>query len=212
KETNTSTTEITPPISTSASTSPSTPLCIKEECNWSMWYDVSYPGSGYDDGDFETIQNIESHGYKVCDNRKAVECRAVRFPNTPYPLLEQHITCNREEGLICYNKDQLPPICYNYKLRFKCCKNITAPCEYTTAPHTTTEKAKTTPIISTTLSTTSTELSTTPHLQTKHKTTTESTRRPQTEYIQTRTTTQSIIHTTTEIKPTPPSAPTTTPS
>ncbi|XP_074774745.1 mucin-5AC [Athene noctua] len=108
----TTTTEITPPVTTSPSTPP---LCIKEECHWSRWYDVSYPGSGYNDGDFDTIQNIKNEGYKVCDNRKGVECRAVRFPNVPYQELEQEITCNTEEGLICYNKDQLPPICYNYE-------------------------------------------------------------------------------------------------
>ncbi|KAL2303496.1 hypothetical protein Nmel_008766 [Mimus melanotis] len=128
----TSTTEettTTTPVTTSHFT---IPLCYKEKCYWSRWYDVSYPGSGYNDGDFDTVQNIKNEGYKVCENRKDVECRAVRFPNTPYPLLEQHITCNTDEGLKCYNKDQLPPICYNYELRFKCCINVTVPCETST--------------------------------------------------------------------------------
>uniref|UniRef100_A0A8C5TM68 VWFD domain-containing protein n=1 Tax=Malurus cyaneus samueli TaxID=2593467 RepID=A0A8C5TM68_9PASS len=61
----------------------------------------------------------DGKNYKPGMEMPEVECRAVRFPNTPYPLLEQHITCNTEEGLKCYNKDQLPPICYNYELRFK---------------------------------------------------------------------------------------------
>ncbi|XP_030338095.1 mucin-5AC-like [Strigops habroptila] len=182
REITTRTSEITTPVTTSPST---TSLCIKEQCYWSVWYDVSYPGSGYEDGDFDTIQNIEKKGYKVCDNRKAVECRAVRFPNTPYPLLEQHITCNTEEGLICYNKDQLPPICYNYKLRFKCCTNMTVPCQPTTAPQKTTQKSETIPIFSTTLRTSSTEVSTPPYLQTKHKVTTISTTPPETGYIHT---------------------------
>ncbi|XP_074004840.1 mucin-5AC [Numenius arquata] len=207
KETTTSTTEMTPPVTTS----PSTPPCIKEECYWSRWYDVSYPGSGYNDGDFDTIQNIENNGYKVCDTRKEVECRAVRFPNTPYHLLEQDITCNTEEGLKCYNKDQLPPICYNYELRFKCCRNITVPCQTTTATPTSTGTTKPTSMFSTTLSTSNTELPTTPHLQTKHKTTTESTPAPETEYIHTRTTSQSTTHTQLEIKTTTVSKTTTTP-
>nr|XP_009942512.1 PREDICTED: mucin-5AC-like [Opisthocomus hoazin] len=185
KETITITTKITTPITTSSST---IPLCIKEECYWSMWYDVSYPESGYDDGDFDTIQNIKKKGYKVCENRRDVECRAVRFPNTPYTLLEQHITCNTEEGLKCYNKDQLPPICYNYKLRFKCCTNKTESCQTTTVPLTT--KQKKTTILSTTPSTSSTEVTKTPHLQTKHKSTTISKPPPKTENIHTRTTTQ----------------------
>ncbi|NWV44254.1 MUC5A protein, partial [Grantiella picta] len=177
-----STTEQTtsPPVTTPLSTAPP---CFKEECYWSRWYDVSYPGSSYDDGDFDTIQNIKKKGYKVCDNRKSVECRAVRFPNTPYPLLEQNITCNTEEGLICYNKDQLPPICYNYELRFKCCINVPVPCETTPQPTT---------ILS---STSFKEIPTTPHLQTKHKTTTTSTVQPKTEYIHTRITTKPTTHT-----------------
>ncbi|XP_058663636.1 mucin-5AC-like [Ammospiza caudacuta] len=174
------TTRTTTPVTTSP---PTTPLCFKEKCYWSRWYDVSYPGSGYEDGDFDTIENIENNGYKVCNNRKDVECRAVRFPNTPYPLLEQKITCNTEEGLKCYNKDQLPPICYNYELRFKCCVNIPVPCE--TTPEIITKTTQPTTIPSSTISTPE---STTLSLQTKHKTTTEYPVEPKTDYIHTRIT------------------------
>ncbi|XP_010074435.1 PREDICTED: mucin-5AC-like, partial [Pterocles gutturalis] len=187
KQTTTSTTKMITPVTMSPST---TPLCIKEECYWSRWYDAYYPGSGYDDGDFDTIQNIEKKGYKVCEHRKAVECRAVRFPNTPYPLLEQHITCNTEEGLKCYNKDQLPPICYNYKLRFKCCNNVTVPCHATTETQEITQETKTTTISTTTLITSSTGVEITPYFQTKHRTTTTSTVPPETEYIHTRITSE----------------------
>ncbi|XP_039408875.1 LOW QUALITY PROTEIN: mucin-5AC [Corvus cornix cornix] len=178
-EETTTTTKMTAPVTTSPLT---TPPCFKEECYWSRWYDVSYPGSGYNDGDFDTIENIKKKGYEVCDKREDVECRAVRFPNTPYPLLEQHIMCNKEEGLKCYNKDQLPPICYNYEIRFKCCRNKTVPCG------TTTENLSTTPQPTTLLSSTSFRtVSTTPYLQTKHKTTSKSTVQPKTDYIHTRT-------------------------
>ncbi|XP_058704055.1 mucin-5AC-like [Poecile atricapillus] len=179
-EETTTTTKMMTPVTTSPST---IPLCFKEKCYWSRWYDVSYPGSGYNDGDFDTIQNIKNKGYKVCENRKDVECRAVRFPNTPYPLLEQHITCNTEEGLKCYNKDQLPPICYNYELRFKCCINIRVPCE--TTPESVTTTTEPTTFWS---RTTSKQGPTTLSLQTKHKTTTEYTVQPKTDYIHTRIT------------------------
>ncbi|NXM84952.1 MUC5A protein, partial [Oenanthe oenanthe] len=184
----TATTTTPPPVTTSPST---IPLCFKEKCYWSRWYDVSYPGSGYNDGDFDTIQNIENNGYKVCENRKDVECRAVRFPNTPYPLLEQNITCNTEEGLKCYNKDQLPPICYNYELRFKCCINIMVPCETTTKSVTTTQATTFSP------STTTEIVPTTLSLQTKHKTTTKHTTQPKTEFIHTRITSKPTTQTTT---------------
>ncbi|XP_068874833.1 mucin-5AC [Aphelocoma coerulescens] len=179
-EETTTTTKVTTPVTTSPLT---TPPCFKEECYWSRWYDVSYPGSGYNDGDFDTIENIKKNGYKVCEKREDVECRAVRFPNTPYPLLEQHIMCNTEEGLKCYNKDQLPPICYNYEIRFKCCRNITVPCE------TTTENLSTTTQPTTVFSSTSSKTApTTPYLQTKHKTTSKSTIQPKTDYIHTKIT------------------------
>uniref|UniRef100_A0A8C4XRY5 VWFD domain-containing protein n=1 Tax=Falco tinnunculus TaxID=100819 RepID=A0A8C4XRY5_FALTI len=208
KETTTSTSEMTTSVTSSASTSQP---CIEEECYWSMWYDASYPGSGYDDGDFDTIHNIEKKGYKVCNNRKAVECRAVRFPDVPYPLLEQHITCNTEEGLICYNKDQLPPICYNYEIRFKCCQNITVPCPTSKAPTTTSTKPTPT-LIATTQTTPFTELSTPPHLITKHKTTTISTMTPETGYIHTETTSETTTHTKYETQTTQTSRPTPTPT
>ncbi|XP_059330862.1 mucin-5AC-like [Ammospiza nelsoni] len=206
------TTRTTTPVTTSP---PTTPLCFKEKCYWSRWYDVSYPGSGYEDGDFDTIENIENNGYKVCNNRKDVECRAVRFPNTPYPLLEQKITCNTEEGLKCYNKDQLPPICYNYELRFKCCVNIPVPCE--TTPEIIRKTTQPTTIPSSTISTPE---STTLSLQTKHKTTTEYPVEPKTDYIHTRitskptrqtqkptTTTPVLSSTTTKTKPYSPTTP-----
>ncbi|XP_040557603.1 LOW QUALITY PROTEIN: mucin-5AC [Gallus gallus] len=186
-ETSTFTTKLTSPVTISPTTSA---LCVKEECDWSVWYDVSYPEPGYNDGDFDTVQNIRKQGYEVCANRMAVECRAVRFPNTPYQLLEQHITCNTKEGLICYNKDQLPPICYNYEVRFKCCKNVTVPCQTTKTPYSTTKKP-TTSTISTTQTTPYTETSTmtyTPKIQTKHKTTTIETIPPRTENIHSETT------------------------
>ncbi|NWI05908.1 MUC5A protein, partial [Tichodroma muraria] len=189
-EETTTTTEETPPVTLTPFT---IPHCVKEKCYWSRWYDVSYPGSGYNDGDFDTVQNIKNKGYEVCENRKDVECRAVRFPNTPYPLLEQHITCNTEEGLKCYNKDQLPPICYNYELRFKCCINITVPCE--TTPETFTTTTQGTTVSSSTISK---NVPTTLSLQTKHKTTTEYTVQPKTDYIHTRITSTPTTTTQTE--------------
>ncbi|XP_057881761.1 mucin-5AC [Melospiza georgiana] len=196
------TTRTTTPVTTPP---PTTPLCFKEKCYWSRWYDVSYPGSGYDDGDFDTIENIENNGYKVCHNRKDVECRAVRFPNTPYPLLEQNIICNTEEGLKCYNKDQLPPICYNYELRFKCCVNIAVPCE--TTPEILTRTTQPTTIPSSTISTPE---STTLSLQTKHKTTTEHPVEPKTDYIHTRITSKPTRQTTKPTTTTPVLSSTTT--
>ncbi|KAL1787651.1 mucin-5AC [Sigmodon hispidus] len=114
-------------ILTSGSTIPSfetTHECKEELCSWTDWIDGSYPGPGRDSGDFDTFKNLRSKGYKFCEKPKNVECRAQFFPNTPLEELGQDITCNREEGLLCLNKNQLPPICYNYEIRIECCSVV----------------------------------------------------------------------------------------
>ncbi|XP_077654314.1 mucin-5AC [Urocitellus parryii] len=98
--------------------------CLRESCTWTHWMDGSYPGPGRDSGDFDTFHNLRSKGYKFCERPTSVECRAQFFPNTPLAELGQQVTCNSEEGLICWNRDQLPPICYNYEIRIQCCELV----------------------------------------------------------------------------------------
>ncbi|XP_071472999.1 mucin-5AC [Marmota flaviventris] len=98
--------------------------CLRESCTWTQWIDGSYPGPGRDSGDFDTFHNLRSKGYKFCERPTSVECRAQFFPNTPLAELGQQVTCNSEEGLICWNRDQLPPICYNYEIRIQCCELV----------------------------------------------------------------------------------------
>ncbi|CAO2583924.1 MUC5AC [Lemmus lemmus] len=111
-------------VSTSGSTVASletTHECKQEHCSWTDWIDGSYPGPGRNSGDFDSFLNLRAKGYKFCEKPQNVECRAQFFPNTPLEELGQDVTCNREEGLICLNKNQLPPICYNYEIRIQCC-------------------------------------------------------------------------------------------
>ncbi|GAB1292920.1 Mucin 5, subtypes A and C, tracheobronchial/gastric [Apodemus speciosus] len=111
-------------ISTSGSTRASfetTHECKQELCHWTDWIDGSYPGPSRNSGDFDTFVNLRSKGYKFCEKPRNVECRAQFFPNTPLEELGQDVICNREEGLLCLNKNQLPPICYNYEIRIECC-------------------------------------------------------------------------------------------
>nr|XP_027809288.1 mucin-5AC [Marmota flaviventris] len=98
--------------------------CLRESCTWTQWIDGSYPRPGRDSGDFDTFHNLRSKGYKFCERPTSVECRAQFFPNTPLAELGQQVTCNSEEGLICWNRDQLPPICYNYEIRIQCCELV----------------------------------------------------------------------------------------
>ncbi|XP_075422975.1 mucin-5B-like [Ascaphus truei] len=151
---------ITPP--------PITTICVKEVCQWSRWFDVSYPKAGMESGDFDTLENIKANGFSICNHPQDVECRAERFPDTPLAELEQNVHCNSSFGLICYNKEQLPPICYNYEIRVQCCSFVTCGTESTTATPANTPKSTTTSTIentteepTTTTVSTSTPLTTT---------------------------------------------------
>ncbi|XP_068115742.1 mucin-5AC-like isoform X2 [Hyperolius riggenbachi] len=124
------------PTTTKGITTPViTTVCVKEVCGWSEWFDASYPEPGMENGDFDTYENIKAKGFSVCKHPQDIECRAERFPDTALSELEQNVQCNKSFGLICYNKDQLPPICYNYQIRVECCSFV--PCSATTAPTTT---------------------------------------------------------------------------
>ncbi|XP_069079243.1 mucin-5AC-like [Pleurodeles waltl] len=183
-------------VPTTTTKAPTTTICVREQCTWSPWYDVSYPNPGMNNGDFDTFENIRAKGYSVCKIPNNVQCRAERFPNTPLSDLEQVVACNKSFGLVCYNKDQLPPICYNYEIRIQCCMYV--PCGTiapTTTLPTTSPEEPTTPGTTTTPSTTKT--TTTPTTTTTETTTTETT---------TPTTTP---ETTTTIETTTSSAPTT---
>nr|XP_058925252.1 mucin-5AC [Kogia breviceps] len=103
---------------------PTQDTCLQESCTWTKWIDGSYPGAGRDSGDFDTFQNLRSKGYKFCAKPKNVQCRAKDFPNTPLLELGQNLICDKNVGLICWNKDQLPPICYNYQIRILCCEMV----------------------------------------------------------------------------------------
>ncbi|XP_074193049.1 mucin-5AC [Rhinolophus sinicus] len=137
------------PVSTTASTitsvSTTTPeppssepseICFKKLCSWTDWIESSYPGPDINSGDFDTFQNLRSKGYKFCDRPSKVECRAERFPNTPLAELEQDVVCSDTVGLICLNRNQLPPICYNYQIRIQCCEWVDVCRGRTTLPTT----------------------------------------------------------------------------
>uniref|UniRef100_A0ABM5F8M9 LOW QUALITY PROTEIN: uncharacterized protein n=1 Tax=Pogona vitticeps TaxID=103695 RepID=A0ABM5F8M9_9SAUR len=125
------------------STTPSTTTCVHLICEWTEWYDVTYPKYGPNNGDYETPEKIRARGHNVCKIPDDVECRAQSFPTEKLESLGQKITCTKTNGLICNNKDQNPPICYNYEIRFFCCEF--APCGVqTTVPFTTTTTETTT--------------------------------------------------------------------
>ncbi|XP_070344628.1 mucin-5AC [Equus asinus] len=129
--------KLTPPEPTHIS-------CLQEFCSWTRWIDGSYPGPGRNSGDFDTFQNLRSKGYKFCEKPSKVECRAQAFPDTPLEELGQDVICDNKLGLLCLNKNQLPPICYNYEIRIQCCELVDM-CRQSTTAQATGESPHSTP-------------------------------------------------------------------
>ncbi|XP_061435159.1 mucin-5AC-like isoform X2 [Lethenteron reissneri] len=102
----------------------------EEDCatGWSQWYDEQYPDLD-NGGDEESYQKVTASGKVVCladSSVEKIDCKAERFPNTPWEELGQTITCDKNEGLKCVNEDQGGLPCYNYKVRF-CCSRAGGP-------------------------------------------------------------------------------------
>ncbi|GAB5578242.1 von Willebrand factor isoform X1 [Prionailurus iriomotensis] len=107
--------------------------CLQKLCNWTQWFDSSYPGPGINGGDFDTFHDLRAKGHKFCEKPSNVECRAQFFPNIPLEELGQDLICDKSLGLLCLNRNQLPPICYNYEIRIECCELVDV-CRSTTHP------------------------------------------------------------------------------
>ncbi|KAM6950302.1 mucin-5AC-like [Lycodopsis pacificus] len=196
----------TPPIPTTKSPIIPTTPCQETLCTWSEWISSDYPQQGFGGGDNETIKHIIQKGFDICENPLAVECRSKHYPNIPIDKLQKQVTCNNQ-GLLCRNILQMPPICYNYEIRVKCCETIK--CSTTPKPITSTTIPTTTP--STTPTTTTPTTTTTP--STTPTTTTPTTTTPSTTPTTTTptTTTPSTTPTTTTETTTTRQPPTSTP-
>uniref|UniRef100_A0A6I8N085 Mucin 5AC, oligomeric mucus/gel-forming n=1 Tax=Ornithorhynchus anatinus TaxID=9258 RepID=A0A6I8N085_ORNAN len=109
------------PSSPTGTFNPTTP-CSRRVCGWTEWLDASYPGPGRDGGDFETLENLRASGHAVCASPEGVECRARALPDVPLEHLGQRVLCHPAVGLLCHNDDQTPPVCYNYEVRLRCCR------------------------------------------------------------------------------------------
>ncbi|NWY72996.1 MUC5B protein, partial [Erithacus rubecula] len=163
------TSSTTLPIMTSTTTS--TTSCEPEVCAWSEWFDVDFPSSGPNQGDFETYQHIRAAGKRVCRQPKQIECQAEDYPDVPIQQVGQVVQCDVHFGLVCKNEDQTGKfkMCLNYRIRVLCCTpnyNCSTPIPFsttsTTIPSSSFVRPSTsTPYIPTTTSPTSTEITTT---------------------------------------------------
>ncbi|KAF3832234.1 hypothetical protein F7725_025899 [Dissostichus mawsoni] len=72
-------------------------------CGWSEWINLGKPTSGP-------------------NAPEEVQCRSVLYPGLPMSEMGQTVTCNKDVGFICNNKQQGPTQqCFDYEIRLKCC-------------------------------------------------------------------------------------------
>uniref|UniRef100_A0AAQ5YCF1 Uncharacterized protein n=1 Tax=Amphiprion ocellaris TaxID=80972 RepID=A0AAQ5YCF1_AMPOC len=161
------TTTTQPPSTTATTTRPTTTMTAQPTticpgghdvvCDWSNWINLGSPTPGPDGGQNDTIQNIISAGYHICSSPEEVQCRAALYPELSMSQLGQAVTCNKDVGLICINKQQgLNQECFDYEIKFKCCGcPRTSSTTVTTTTHVpTTTPTTTTPTTTETTSTT----------------------------------------------------------
>ncbi|XP_068115900.1 mucin-5AC-like [Hyperolius riggenbachi] len=91
-------------------------------CQWSQWFDVSFPNINTN-GDFETYEDIRKSGFAICQEPTDIQCRSADLPDIPLEELQQNVQCNVSYGLSCQNEDQMGPFpyCLNYEIRVLCC-------------------------------------------------------------------------------------------
>ncbi|OCT83927.1 hypothetical protein XELAEV_18022066mg [Xenopus laevis] len=127
-------------------------------CEWSQWFDVSFPNEETN-GDIETYENIKNSGFSICEEPSDIQCRPAAFPEIPIEDLQQNVQCNVSSGLTCYSEEQNGPFafCFNYEIRIFCCSKCASPDFTGSTPLFTTETVSVTPF-SLTVSTSSEEM------------------------------------------------------
>ncbi|KAM8892228.1 uncharacterized protein AB9W97_012349 [Spinachia spinachia] len=195
-ETPTATPTTTTETPTTTTESHTTTPCNHYVCKWTDWNNNDYP---YDGDDIESIEKINDTVLSVCSKPLEIECRATEFKDTPLKDLDQKVTCNPMDGLLCLGKDQgIPPRCNDYEIRVKCCINMCEPTTTTSFTTTTNGISSTTPTTTTKKHTTTTENpTTTKKMPTTTATTTKNRTTPTTTQEKPTTTTETPTTTTT---------------
>ncbi|KAG8238941.1 hypothetical protein J437_LFUL000780, partial [Ladona fulva] len=102
---------------------------------WTHWQNENNPKDG--DGDFESVENLKG-SYGNCTNPSNIECVTVTG-NIPSSETENEVMCSLKRGLQCYNRNNMPGGCEDYKIRIFCpCKTteVVTPNIMTTPPTT----------------------------------------------------------------------------
>ncbi|KAM3608784.1 uncharacterized protein V6R79_004601 [Siganus canaliculatus] len=151
KPTTTTTTTEKPTTTISATTTttekPTTPNDCRYVCVWSDWTNTHHPSYG-NGGDYESIEKVRNLDLSMCRKPMEIECRVPLLKDVPLKDIGQNVTCDPVVGLRCNNKDQkVPPMCYDYEIRVRCCRyicNLPTPTENPPTTTATTERPTTT--------------------------------------------------------------------
>ena len=109
-----------------------------EVCEWSPWLDDDEFKVG-PIGEFELISTFRDN-YDICEEPTEILCALKSDHNLHANMTHQKLVCTPDEGLICLHADQtgLPPFCFDYSIRVKCCKSVSNGCVTTPEPVVTT--------------------------------------------------------------------------
>ncbi len=96
---------------------------VTRECQWTEWFDVSYPKFEDGGGDFETYERIRAAGGAVCDQPQEIKCEAENYPGLSVDQVGQRVHCDVRFGLVCHNEEQpgIFKMCINYRVSVLCC-------------------------------------------------------------------------------------------
>ena len=98
-------------------------LATRQTCQtkWSSWINTDTPSIG--DGDRETWKNTEKQTFCPGGNITKIECETV--DDIPSYSSGDISTCSVSSGFVCYNADNFPIQCQDYKIRYFCsCSGI----------------------------------------------------------------------------------------
>lgn len=87
-------------------------------CAWSDWLSSTAPTAAPTSGDMETIENLKKR-FGLCPNIVDIECRVIDN-GSGTSAAQDSVTCDIQNGLRCYNRDQLSFQCHDYEVRVKC--------------------------------------------------------------------------------------------
>ncbi|XP_052092501.1 mucin-5AC-like [Mytilus californianus] len=103
------------PLTTEA---PNTSKLTYVRCAWSDWLSSTSPTNAPTSGDMETIENLKKH-FGLCPSIIDIECR-IRDNGSSTSASQDSVTCDIQNGLRCFNRDQVSFQCHDYEVRVKC--------------------------------------------------------------------------------------------